>query len=274
MSRPVPAHRSGPVSLPAQARLAVLPQPRRWLLWPAVLAAVVLALGFTAKLAPGYTTDELVIDQDLSRSHDGVLNAVAMTLNYAFAPVAGVAIIALICLYLLLVRRSPVNAVAVGLFSCLGWVASEFFKLIVARHRPDQSLLFNPLAPETGSNSFPSGHTAFAVALGFALYFLARGTKWQRTTAVAASVVAVVVALSRLYIGVHYPTDVAASFLASTAIVILFTGLWNRYSPAVLHRVPLLARFGPVPGVSAPSKHAPSKHAPSRPAPSRNDQHA
>ena len=93
-----------------------------------------------------------------------------------------------------------------------------------------------PLAPETGSNSFPSGHVSFAVALGFALYFLARGTRWAKVTAVAAAVMALVVAWSRLYIGVHYPTDVAASFLAASAAVVLLAGLWNRFAPRIPDR--------------------------------------
>ena len=118
-----------------------------------------------------------------------------------------------------------------------GWVASEFFKLIIARQRPNPALLFDPLAPETGSNSFPSGHVSFAVALGFALYFLARGTRWARVTAVAAALMALVVAWSRLYIGVHYPTDVAASFLAASAAVVLLAGLWNRFAPRILDRL-------------------------------------
>jgi undecaprenyl-diphosphatase len=118
-----------------------------------------------------------------------------------------------------------------------GWVASEFFKIIVARQRPNAALLFDPLAPETGSDSFPSGHVSFAVALGFAVYFLARGTRWAKVTAVGAAAMALVVAWSRLYIGVHYPTDVAASFLAASAAVVMLTGLWNLVAPRVADRL-------------------------------------
>ena len=116
-------------------------------------------------------------------------------------------------------------------------MASEFFKIIVARQRPNPALLFDPLAPETGSNSFPSGHVCFAVALGFALYFLVRGTRWAKITALTAAAVALIVAWSRLYIGVHYPTDVAASFLAASAAVVLLAGLWNRILPRVADRL-------------------------------------
>jgi undecaprenyl-diphosphatase len=54
-------------------------------------------------------------------------------------------------------------------------------------------------------------------------------------------VLAFVVAWSRLYIGVHYPTDVAASFLAAGAALVLLTGLWNRFAARILQRVPINA---------------------------------
>jgi undecaprenyl-diphosphatase len=69
------------------------------------------------------------------------------------------------------------------------------------------------------------------------VYFLARGTRWAKVTAVAAAVMALVVAWSRLYIGVHYPTDVAASFLASSAAVVLLAGLWNLLAPRIAERI-------------------------------------
>jgi undecaprenyl-diphosphatase len=145
----------------------------------------VIGLGLTVQLLPGDTTAELGVDQDISRHHIAALTAVAMGINLVFGPVSGVILIGLIALHFWLVRRDPVKAVAFGLVACSGWVASEAFKLLIGRQRPDPALLFDPLSPETGSNSFPSGHVSFAVALAFAFYFLARGSRWSRVTAIA-----------------------------------------------------------------------------------------
>lgn len=215
----------------AGPRLWALPPIRHWLVLGILLSAAVVVLGLAAQLTPGFSATELGIDQDLSRHHAAALTAVAMALNVVFGPVAGLALIGATALSIWLFRGGLPKAVAFGLVASSGWVASEIFKLIVARQRPNPALLFDPLAPETGSNSFPSGHVSFAVALGFAVYFLARGTRWAKVTAAGAAAVALIVAWSRLYIGVHYPTDVAASFLAASAAVVLFAGLWNRVAP-------------------------------------------
>jgi len=222
----------------AGPQFPAMPQLRHWLVIGILLCAAVIALGMTVQLAPGETSAELGVDQELSRHHVFALTAVAMTINLVFGPVVGLVLVGVVALYVWLVRRDLVKAVAFGLAACSGWVASEAFKLLIARQRPNPALLLDPLAPETGSNSFPSGHTSFAVALAFALYFLARGTRWSRITAIAGAAMALIVAWSRLYVGVHYPTDVAASFLAAGAAVILLAGLWNRYAPRLAERLP------------------------------------
>lgn len=231
-----PTAPTAPTSVGTQFR--ALPQPRHWLLLGALLCAAVVALGLTVQLTPGESTAELHVDQDLSQHHAAALTAVAMGINLLFAPVAGLCIVAAIALGIWLFQRDLVKAVAFGLTACSGWVASEVFKLIIARQRPNPALLFDPLAPETGSNSFPSGHVSFAVALAFALYFLSRGTRWSRPVAAAGAAMAVIVGWSRVYVGVHYPTDVLASFLAASAAVVLLAGLWNRFAPRFLGRLP------------------------------------
>ena len=243
-SRPVqgrPAAERPAIMRPGERpQLWALPQVRHWLLLGALLAAAVVALGLTVQSVPGFSAAELGVDQELSLHHAAALTAVAMALNVVFGPVAGLALIAAAAVYLWLFRGGLVKAIAFGLVASSGWVASECFKILVARQRPNPALLFDPLAPETGSNSFPSGHVSFAVALGFALYFLARGTRWAKVTAIGAAAVALVVAWSRLYIGVHYPTDVAASFLAASAAAVVLAGLWNLAAPRIADRFPAL----------------------------------
>ncbi len=241
-----PSHRTIEPGIPYRTRLAVLPQPALWGLWVAILSVAVLAIGFYAVGTPDFSTGEFTIDQQLSRSHVGILTFIAMTIGTVFSPAGGVLIIAAICLFLLIVRKSPVNAVAFGGVAAAGWLSSQFFKAIVERPRPNPALLFDPLAPETGSNSFPSGHVALVVGLAWAFFFLLRNGPWAKPAAVLGVLVSIAVAWSRLYEGVHYPTDVVASFLAASAGVLLFCGLWNRFQAQLLPRIPLLARFGPV----------------------------
>ena len=80
-------------------------------------------------------------------------------------------------------------------------------KHLVGRTRPwiDVAGLI-PLVNEPDPNSFPSGHTCAAFAAGLTWARTLPKT-WMRVTAL---VLAVCMGLSRLYVGVHYPTDVLA----------------------------------------------------------------
>jgi undecaprenyl-diphosphatase len=105
--------------------------------------------------------------------------------------------------------------------------------LLVDRARPPVKHLDS--APPT--SSFPSGHTAASVALygGLAvLAWRAGAAVWLRTLATAAAVlVPVLVAVSRLYRGMHYPTDViAGALLACCWLAITSTVVLGRRRPA------------------------------------------
>lgn len=95
-------------------------------------------------------------------------------------------------------------------------VLTLFVKQVVNRERP---IAFFRI-PESGP-SFPSGHTLGATCLAFAFGFLlwrSAASRGLKAAGIVALFLAVpLVALSRLMLGVHYPTDVLGSVLLGTA---------------------------------------------------------
>ncbi len=77
-------------------------------------------------------------------------------------------------------------------------------KPMVNRTRPYDLYEYIPMIPPVGDPSFPSGHTSASFAAATALYAMDR--KWG----IAAYIFAAVMGFSRLYVGVHFPTDVLA----------------------------------------------------------------
>lgn len=108
----------------------------------------------------------------------------------------------------------------VGLATALALLCSLLFtnlglKPLFQRPRPWVSFpAIVPLVAEGDPNSFPSGHASAAFAFALAVV-RAWPRDWPRARAVKAAAVALaaLMALSRLYVGVHYPSDVAAGFL-------------------------------------------------------------
>ena len=83
-------------------------------------------------------------------------------------------------------------------------LCNVFIKNLVARTRPfDVNTTVQLLVAKPRDYSFPSGHTAASFASVTALYLAGEKKMWK-----AALVLAVLIALSRLYLYVHYPTDI------------------------------------------------------------------
>lgn len=125
-----------------------------------------------------------------------------------------VALGATVALVLLGLRREAV--VLAGTVTS-GWLVNSLLKLLVGRDRPT----IVPHLTEAAGNSFPSGHSFnsavvyIAVALAFAAMSSRRGVRWAIVG--GAVVLTWAISLSRVWLGVHFPSDVIAGWLAGAA---------------------------------------------------------
>lgn len=99
-------------------------------------------------------------------------------------------------------------------------LAADGGKYLVHRHRPFE----HQLGPSVRTHSFPSGHSATSFAA--ATMLSAAAPRFR----VAFYALACLIAFSRLYNGVHYPTDVVAGALLGWAIALLLLGGARRRS--------------------------------------------
>lgn len=125
-----------------------------------------------------------------------------------------------VIIYLLLIRR-PTTALLMFVAVAGGQVLSSLLKFEVDRPRPD---LVSHLVNET-SLSFPSGHAMLSAVTYLTLGSLAARFLPDRTTKVfvlaLAVLITVLVGTSRVYLGVHWPSDVLAGWCAGFAWAML-----------------------------------------------------
>jgi undecaprenyl-diphosphatase len=93
-------------------------------------------------------------------------------------------------------------------------------KALLARPRPD---LLEPLIAMPTGGSFPSAHTAQIVAFALCAVLILRRSfpEWQSAAMAVAAILIAVVAISRVYLQVHYPSDVLGGIAFGVAWIAL-----------------------------------------------------
>jgi membrane-associated phospholipid phosphatase len=119
-------------------------------------------------------------------------------------------------------HRWSVYVLLVALFG--GKVLNTLLKAAFDRSRPSVIEMLH----DVSSPSFPSGHAMGAfVAYGTVAYLVGRlspSSRVRRITWTVAAFTVLAIGISRMYLGVHYPSDVIAGFLAGLAWMVFVVG--------------------------------------------------
>ena len=138
-----------------------------------------------------------------------------------------------ILVFSLLIYQKRRKEALFWIFAVMGAALLNFIaKHAFARIRPD---LWISISPEV-TYSFPSGHAMNSMAVMTALVLLAWDTRWRGLMMVTGACFILLVGSSRIYLGVHYPSDILAGWLASSAWVVglasVFTDRWGKRVPS------------------------------------------
>ena len=163
----------------------------------------------------------------LHRHSDGLFTPVALTLHY-LGKTAAASLLTVLAAWLLgrhLGRKTALFVIAAPLAAALNmWL----LKICIQRPRP---MLWPRLVEEHGF-SFPSGHSTFAAAAATVAVLLCRRTRLRTPAVLAAAAFALLMGYSRVWLGVHYPSDVLAGWLNGTAVSLLVYTLIFRHKPS------------------------------------------
>ena len=135
-------------------------------------------------------------------------------------------IILTITLFILIKNKKIGLSIILNLIVITG--LNQILKYILQRPRPTEYRLIE----ETGF-SFPSGHSMVSMAFyGYLIYLIYKyvknkDLKW--ISIVLLSILICSIGISRIYLGVHYTSDVLGGFLISLSYLIVYTLIVNRY---------------------------------------------
>lgn len=143
-----------------------------------------------------------------------------------FGGVIGLIILAIIVSTILIIKKKKLMGILIWVNLACSGLLNQILKRIVQRPRPTEYRLI-----EENGYSFPSGHSMVSAAFyGFFIYLIFKNVKnkyikWGSISFL--SLLIILIGISRIYLGVHYTSDVMAGFVISISYLVIFTSIVN-----------------------------------------------
>lgn len=126
--------------------------------------------------------------------------------------------IVLLIIIVLLLKLNRKNQEILSFTVIITVLSNQIIKYIIKRPRPNHIRLI-----KQGGYSFPSGHAMISIALyGFLLYYIqinCKNKKKKVLLSLLLTILILMIGCSRIYVGVHYPTDIIGGYCLSIYIL-------------------------------------------------------
>ena len=149
-----------------------------------------------------------------------ILDDAAITMSYLGGMPVGIAMLLALLLYAYFRRRQYILFIIISLVGAVN--LSWLLKVLVNRPRP---MLWPRFVQDYGA-SFPSGHSVYAASFACVFILLSWQTQWRYTVVFLGLTWMLLMGLSRIYLGVHFPSDVLGGWALGWAwVFVVYLGL-------------------------------------------------
>ena len=168
-----------------------------------------------------YDTQPLPVDKEIQNVFFGLRNEVLNFFVKGITHLGDSTTIIALCAVLLILPSRKIFGLPVSLGALAGLAVYKPMKEIFLRARPDVSLHL----VEQGGYSFPSGHSVTSVIVyGLLFYLLRKYCKKPHLRRIFSGIclfLAVAIGISRIYVGVHWPSDVFTGWCIGGILLLL-----------------------------------------------------
>lgn len=148
-----------------------------------------------------------------------------------FGDKGGIIVAVLLALVLYLLFKQKEATIWFAATVVLSLALNTVIKVIIGRERPDIHRLA-AFANEAGK-SFPSGHSIFVTIIFGSIFFICLGKLKNRSSKILLGILCIIlialVMFSRIFVGVHYPSDTIGGFLEGISILLLTYPTYIKY---------------------------------------------
>ncbi len=189
-----------------------------------LIIILLLVLTFSAIMRSSLHDKIILFDKEIIKLVSNNINSTLVSIFKILTKFGGAVIPCIILLILLIFHKNKWITLLQGCSYGIAGIITYVSKLLAARPRPEMAIIKIP-----SSFSFPSGHTLTSIVFYTILcYLLAYKNKNRNIFMICGFIFALLIASSRVYLGVHYFSDVIGGLIIAIPCLLMCINIINK----------------------------------------------